>query len=68
MVPLVLLGENHPGYYEVGNTKSLREMLLRAETDKTFLSGLRKTCLTKARLFTYEREKNSWKKLLEKFK
>ena len=63
-----LLGETHPGYYEVGNTKSLREMLLRAETDKTFLSGLRKTCLTKARLFTYEREKNSWKKLLEKFK
>ncbi len=62
-----LLGKNYPGYYAVGHTKSLRRLLLQVETDETLLNILQKACTAKANLFTYEREKNSWKKLLDKF-
>ncbi len=61
-----LLGKNNPGYYAVGDTKSLREILLKIETDKTLLNRLQQACLAKANLFTYEKEKNSWERLLNK--
>lgn len=63
-----LLGKNYPGYYATGNTRALRELLLKAETDGTLLTSLQKACSAKASLFTYTREKNSWKKLLQKLK
>ena len=59
-----LLGKDYPGYYTTGNTGALRELLLKTETDKALLTRLRKACSAKARLFTYAREKNGWKKLL----
>ena len=62
-----LLGKNFPGYYAVGHTKSLRKILLQVEADKTLLKKLQKACTAKASLFTYEKEKNSWKNLLNKF-
>ncbi len=59
-----LLGESYPGYYAVGNTRALRDLLLRAEADTVWLRNLQTTCLAKAGLFSYEREKNKWKTLL----
>lgn len=61
-----LLGKNYPGYYRMGDTKALRRLLLKIETDKTLLNRLQQACLAKANLFTYEQEKNSWEKLLNK--
>jgi len=63
-----LLGENYLGYYPVGDTKALRYLLLKAEANRTFLNKLELTCRGKAKLFTYEREKSSLKKVLNKFK
>ncbi len=63
-----LLGKNYPGYYPVGDTKALRNLLLKVEADRTFLNKLELTCRGKAKLFTYEREKSSLKKILNKFK
>lgn len=62
-----LLGKNYPGYYAVGHTKSLRKILLQVEADKTLINKLQKACTAKASLFIYEKEKNSWKNLLNKF-
>ena len=62
-----LLGKNYSGYYPVGNTKSLRNLLLKVESDRTLLNKLQLTCKEKAKLFTYEREKGSWEKVLKKF-
>lgn len=62
-----LLGKNYLGYYPVGDTKALRNLLLKVEADRTFLNKLELTCRGKAKLFTYEKEKNSWKVVLRKF-
>ena len=60
-----LLGKTYPGYYPYGDTKSLRELLLKTESDKLFLNKLTKACKAKANLFTYSREKKNMKKLLD---
>ena len=63
-----LLGKDYPGYYAVGNTGSLRRLLLQVEADNALLHELHEACSSKARLFTYTKEKNGWRELLEKFK
>jgi putative glycosyltransferase (TIGR04348 family) len=62
-----LLGKKYPGYYPYGDTKALRELLLKAEADAWFLKELTKACKAKASLFTYAREKRNIKNLLNKF-
>ncbi len=59
-----LLGKNYPGYYEVGNTLSLRNILLALESNYKFLNQLQKMCSAKGKQFTYSMEKNSWNKLI----
>jgi len=61
-----LLGEDYPGYYPVKNTKALRNLLLRAETDGAFLQTLGKHCEQQAKLFLPEMESQQWKLLLQK--
>ena len=61
-----LLGKDYPGYYPVGNTKSLRKLLLKAEADASFLAKLQKACSVKAGRFTYPKEKSGWEKLLRR--
>ena len=61
-----LLGKTYPGYYPCGDTKSLRELLIKAEADEKYLSKLTKACQAKANLFTYKKEKRSLEKLLIK--
>lgn len=59
-----LLGKNYAGYYPVGDTAALRELLQRTETDARFLEGLRRQCKARSRLFEPERERRAWKRLL----
>jgi len=59
-----LLGEDYPGYFPVGDTQSLANLLWRAETDSEFYNTLRDCCARHRHLFEPAREKQSWKELL----
>ncbi len=60
-----LLGETYAGYYPVQNTQSLRELLLKAETEPGYLAMLERQCNERAGLFTREAEKQGWADLLK---
>ena len=60
-----LLGKNYRGYYPVGNTKELRKVILKAETNKAFIQNLAKQCNSIKSKFTGEREQESWAKLIK---
>ena len=51
-----MLGKDYAGYYPVGDTVGLREMLLQAERSPAFLGELKAHCTARAELFTPERE------------
>jgi putative glycosyltransferase (TIGR04348 family) len=59
-----LLGEDFPGYFPVGHTQALANLLWRAETDTEFYNTLRDGCARLRPLFDPAREKQSWKDLL----
>jgi putative glycosyltransferase (TIGR04348 family) len=59
-----ILGKNYPGYFNVGDTRRLAELLSRAETDSTFRAELKTRCRKLASLFEPSREKAAWAKLL----
>ncbi|MFK7817217.1 MAG: selenoneine biosynthesis selenosugar synthase SenB [Planctomycetaceae bacterium] len=59
-----LLGDDYPGYFETGNTKQLRDLLLRVETDPTFLQSLSKAIKKQQPLFKPARERDAWKKII----
>ena len=59
-----LLGEDHPGWFPVGDTAALAALLRRAETDEAFLARLRRSCVRRAPLFTPARERRAWCDLL----
>jgi putative glycosyltransferase (TIGR04348 family) len=61
-----LLGEQHPGFFERGDTAELRRLLICAENDERFLQRLCASSRRAAPLFAPEREKNEWRKLIEK--
>ncbi len=59
-----ILGEGYAGYFEVGGTEGLTQLLDRAETDRVFLARLRSDCAKLARLFDPARERAAWSRLL----
>jgi putative glycosyltransferase (TIGR04348 family) len=59
-----LLGEDYPGYFPVGDTQALADLLWRAETDAAFYNTLRDGCTRLRPLFDPAREKQSWEDLL----
>jgi putative glycosyltransferase (TIGR04348 family) len=59
-----LLGDNYPGYFPVGDTQALANLLWRAETDTEFYNTLRDCCARLRPLFDPAREKQSWEDLL----
>ena len=63
-----ILGEDYPGYFNLGDTRELRWLLIRAEADPDFLSLLRSKCGELAGLFEPEREQKAWKDLLEELR
>ena len=60
-----LLGEDYPGYFEVGDTEGLATLLERVETDEGFVEELRAGVLAAAGQFGMEREAVAWRSLLE---
>ncbi|MEX0867530.1 MAG: selenoneine biosynthesis selenosugar synthase SenB [Pirellulales bacterium] len=59
-----LLGEDYAGYFEVGATRQLRDLLLRCEEDAQFLQHLQAQCRAKAPLVEPQREQQAWQELL----
>lgn len=60
-----LLGEDYPGYFEVGDTEGLARLLERVERDEEFLEELHAGVSAVAGLFEMEKEREAWRKLLE---
>ncbi len=63
-----LLGPDYPGYFPVGDTPALTEMLQRVETDAAFYYDLRSRCRKLRPLFTPERERQALGKLMEELR
>lgn len=59
-----LLGEDYPGYFEVGDTRGLAKLLWQAETDAAFLARLKACCRGQALNFSPQRERQSLADLL----
>lgn len=59
-----LLGADYPGYFPAGDTRGLRDLLWRAETDAGFYRELKSWCARLAPRFRPERERAAWKELL----
>ena len=64
---LGLLGEEYPAYFEVGDTRALSQLMLRAEQDQAFYQELKDRCKSRSPLVDPEREKRSWYDLLGEF-
>lgn len=59
------LGSNYPGYFDLGDTASLTQLLNRAESDARFYRRLGAHCARRAYLVDPEREENAWRRLIE---
>jgi len=60
-----LLGEDYPGFFEVGDTSGLTALLARAESDRGFYSQLATACRAREGLFTANRERQAWEDLVQ---
>ena len=60
-----LLGEDYPGYFPVGDTQALTDLLMRVEMDTTFYSILKTWCERLKPIVDPDRERQSWKCLLQ---
>jgi putative glycosyltransferase (TIGR04348 family) len=58
------LGENYPGYFPLGNTDALADLLSKAETNQKFYRRLKQHCTSLRRLTEPSRERTAWKKLI----
>ncbi len=61
-----LLGEDYPGYFDVGDTAELAELLSRFEADAGFRALLQAYVRRLRPLVSPERERDAWKQLLSK--
>jgi len=59
-----LLGEDYPGYFPVGDTNALGQLLRRTETDVAFYRTLHDWCIGLRNLVEPARERQSWADLL----
>jgi putative glycosyltransferase (TIGR04348 family) len=59
-----ILGEDHPGWFPVGDTEALARLLARAETDAAFLAALESHCARLRPLVDPAREREAWRDLL----
>jgi putative glycosyltransferase (TIGR04348 family) len=58
------LGKNFPGYFPVGNTQQLADLLRRSESEKKFYRRLKRHCEKLSYLVSPKRELDSWRSLL----
>jgi glycosyltransferase involved in cell wall biosynthesis len=59
-----LLGADYPGFFPVGDTQALADLLHRAETDAAFYNSLKAWCRRLRPLVRPARERQSWRRLL----
>jgi putative glycosyltransferase (TIGR04348 family) len=59
-----LLGSAYPGYFPVGDTRSLATLLRRIEGEPRFARGLANAVRARAPLFAPRRETTAWRRLL----
>jgi putative glycosyltransferase (TIGR04348 family) len=62
-----LLGADYSGYYPVGDTRALAELMWRASEEPTFYAQLLREVRRLKPHFTAERERESWQQLLQEF-
>jgi glycosyltransferase involved in cell wall biosynthesis len=60
-----LLGEDYPGYFDVGSTKQLTSLMTRCERDADFYDALRSYVKILAPQFTPDREQAALGKLID---
>ena len=58
------LGDDYPGYFELGDTAGLKRLLIRAENDLPFYESLSRHCAEVAPLVSPEREIRAWQGLI----
>jgi len=61
---LGILGEDYPGYFRVGDTKQLAQLLTRAETCPEYLADLAARANNLVPLFSPAREEQAWADLI----
>ena len=59
-----ILGRGYPGYFPLGDTRGLAELLRRAEGDDRFRTRLESWCRERARDFDPDIERDAWRSLL----
>jgi putative glycosyltransferase (TIGR04348 family) len=59
-----MLGKTYVGYFNVGDERSLRTLLLKCENDNTFLNELIRSCKVRSKVFNLSEEERRWKHLL----
>ena len=59
-----LLGEEYPGYFPVGGTQALSDLLHHAETDAGFYEAITSWCERRAALVDPANERRAWQDLL----
>ena len=60
-----LLGRDYPGYFPVGDTRALTDLLTRLETDTAFYDTLKTWCEGLKPIVDPDRERENWKRLLQ---
>ena len=60
-----LLGADYPGYFPVGDTQALTDLLMRLEVDTAFYDTLKTRCEQLKPIVDPNRERQSWKQLLQ---
>jgi putative glycosyltransferase (TIGR04348 family) len=60
-----LLGEDYPGYFEVGDTPSLAKLISRAETDGKYYVDLVARCKKLQPMVSPDRERRLWDALIQ---
>ena len=62
---LGLLGDDYPGYVEIGDAVSLAQVLERVATDDAFRADLAARVRSRQHLFEPDREREAWARLLD---
>ena len=63
-----LLGARYPGYFPVGDTRALADLLWRAESDPRFYAKLKAWCSRLVPVFDPARERAGWRRLLRELR
>jgi putative glycosyltransferase (TIGR04348 family) len=60
-----ILGDHYPGFFGIGDTAGLADLMNRCETDSEFLEELVNECHQLKPLFAPARERSAWRTLLD---